>query len=224
MTKPNTETALIPELNLSYNSLRQTLGYLGLTLPFLLLAGNEFRAQSSLSHYYYTQMSVVFTGVLVAFGVFLITYRGYEKTKAKGEYLSDNVICNIGGFLIIATALIPTSYGEDFGIPPAANGHNNDLAGWIHLVCASGFFICMAWMSYFKFTLGSGDELYKRRRKRLYRVCGLGVMLSLLAMGLGVFLDYDITGIDIYLGETLALLFFGTSWLVKGEALKNIGM
>lgn len=210
-----------PPALMSYQTLQQTLGYLGIGLPFILLAGNGFHAESSISYFYYTDMSVVFTGILISFAIFLIAYRGYERDTARGERISDNIWTNIGGMLALATALIPTSYGEEMGIPEFPFAHNNRLPGTIHLLCASGFLICMAWMSYFKFTLSKKDG---RLRMIIYRVSGLGVCFCLLAMGIGMIRDVNFTGIDVFIGETVALFFFGISWLVKGKGLSRIGL
>jgi hypothetical protein len=62
---------------LSYRNMRAITGYVGLTLPVvLLLAGVvDGHIESSLSAYYYTKVGNVFTGALCVIGIFLLAYR-----------------------------------------------------------------------------------------------------------------------------------------------------
>jgi len=73
----STKTAWGENPALSYRNLRAIIGYVGLTLPaVLLLAGLvDGHIESSLSAYYYTKVGNVFTGALCVIGVFLLAYR-----------------------------------------------------------------------------------------------------------------------------------------------------
>lgn len=206
--------------NLSYLSLRRNLGILGIALPFVLLAGNNFNVEPSISLFYYTRMSVFFTGVLFAFGFFLFSYKGYEMEA--DEKISDNWVTNIAGMLALLTALIPTALDSTNICFP--NGHSNPTISLIHLICAGGFLIIMGWMAIFKFTRGDQTIPLKKKRNLIYRVCGIGVWLSLLFLGFDIWFELEITEFDIYLGETLALIFFGSAWLTKSKALRGFGM
>jgi len=60
----------------SYLSLRKAVGWIGMSLPFVLMLGvilifNGNLIQESISHYYYTGMRNVFVGALCAVGLFL---------------------------------------------------------------------------------------------------------------------------------------------------------
>lgn len=202
-------------LNTTPLKLRKYLGILGILLPFILVSGNRFEIEPSISHYYYTGMSVIFTGILFSFGLFLFSYRGYD--KAANEKISDNMATNFAGILAILTAVIPTTCLDHNCLAP--NGHDNQILEIIHAACASGFFIIMGWMSYVQFT----KDPLKLRRNQLYRLCGIVIWATILILASGKFFHWEITKYDVFIGETIALLFFGTAWLVKGETLKKIG-
>jgi hypothetical protein len=77
---------------LSYRNLRAIIGYIGLTLPVvLLLAGLiDGHLESSVSAYYYTNVGNVFTGALCVIGVFLLAYRLTEPAI-------DNIVTTVAG-------------------------------------------------------------------------------------------------------------------------------
>ena len=54
----------------------------------------------------------------------------------------------------------------------------------------------------------------KKTRNVIYRVCGVGMIASFLILLLPEFY------IQIWLVETIALFFFGISWLTKANAYK----
>ena len=209
----------VMQINTTYLRLRRNLGLLGFSLPVLLVVGNNFRIQSSLSLYYYTRMSVVFTGVLCAFGLFLFSYRGYEKER---ETISDNWLTNFAGVLAIITALVPTACNNHEYIAP--NGHNSLVLGLIHIISASGFLAIMGWMALFRFTRGDTSNPLKRKRNVVYRTCGIGVWTMLSLLTLSVIFKINFTGYDVFIGETLSVLFFSSAWIVKGETLRPIGL
>ena len=74
---PALKTAWGENPALSYRNLRAIIGYIGLTLPVvLLLAGiADGHLESSISTYYYTKVGNVFTGALCVIGIFLLAYR-----------------------------------------------------------------------------------------------------------------------------------------------------
>lgn len=200
---------------ISYLTLRKTLGILGIILPVILPFGvflfSTEKAQDSISHYYYTVMGDVFVGILWAFGLFLFTYEGYRKTK--NDKISDNVITNIAGILAIGIALFPTHPH-----PPASS------PGWIgavHLICAALFFLILGGISLFIFT----KSPLKKKQNRVYKVCGWIIWLCLLIL-LVYFLFFQNSWprMTVYWVELVMLWAFGMSWIVKGKALKRIGL
>ena len=202
---------------ISYYTLRRTLGLLGIFLPILLplgvyLFGKDLQViQNSISHYYYTNMSDIFVGVLWAFGLFLFTYKGY---KTSGYRLSDNLLTNTAGVLAIGVAIFPT--GND------AISYNPGWVGVVHLICAATFFVILGGMSIFIFTQGKS-----RASNRLYVILGI-VMWTCLLVLLIYFLTNDSWTFwpawTVYFFEAIMLFAFGFSWLTKGKGLRFMGL
>jgi L-asparagine transporter-like permease len=101
----------------------------------------------------------------------------------------------------------------------------------MHLISAAGFFIIMGWMAVCRFTKTDQkikktrvERNLKKRRNRIYRFSGLVVWACMLFLFVRIVLDFDITGMDTFIGEAVALLFFGIAWLVKSKALKGVGL
>ncbi len=224
----------VVDTTMSYLTLRKLLGTLGILLPILLLIFNEFKVQASISHFYYTKSSVVFTSILFAFGLFLFSYRGRLKET---ELVSDKTLTNIGGLLAILTALIPTavcqldncnftSFQSKLSTLSLEEGistlfiHNDKWIGVIHLLCAVGFLTIMGWMSFNRFTKGNTTA----NKKIFYRVCAFMVWLPIIALGVLMKFDLKLTNYDIFIGEWISLFFFGISWLVKGKGLEKFGV
>ena len=209
--------------NLSYFTLRKIIGWSGLLLPWVvwLLAWSY---EPSVSDYYYTQAGVLFTSVITLVGVFLISYRGYEK---KDEKLSDNVITWIGGILILIVAAVPTPYRGLLDACPTPICHQCDIWGAFHFGSASLFFIVMGYLSIYHFTRGTAPfSKDKLLRNKIYKSCGIGMWVVL---GLAAILKYGFHVDDyfvhlIFWVEVILLALFGSSWLVKGKALVDLGI
>jgi hypothetical protein len=95
------------ELQPSDYRIRKFIGLLGLSLPIILpISKGEFLA--SISHYYYSTLSsLLFIIILSAFGLFLISYKGYVK-DINSEEISDDFLTNIAGFAALLLVFIPT--------------------------------------------------------------------------------------------------------------------
>jgi len=215
------------KLNVDYLKLRRYLGILAITLPLILIAGNGWTVEPSISHYYYTNMTVVFTSVLFAFGLVLIAYKGYPKEDY--EIISDNIITNLAGILAIIVAVIPTC-GE-LGMEGVPNWHQSNLYDKIHLISA-GLFIClMGLMAFHQFPKEIrriekegldplGNEANQiRRRIKIYKLCGVMVWLAVAFLIFVRIFKIEFYSTDTFWGETVALLFYGIAWLTKSTSL-----
>jgi hypothetical protein len=204
---------------ISYNALRKTVGWLGILLAPAMIIGNLLFdcccIQDSNSHYYYTVTGGLFVGILSAVGLFMIAYKGYD--------LLDNILSSAAGIFVICVALFPTN---DNSKNSCAIIHLplNDLRATIHYISAASFFILIAVISLFQFTQSSGHKTKKKKsRNAIYRVCGIAILFFILLIAVYGIWEKEFAGLEKYKPvfwlETLALIAFGISWLVKGELI-----
>lgn len=207
---------------ISYIALRRLIGILGMLLPFIcILGGLLFAAlyvEPSISDYYYTNMRDFFVGLLFGVSLFLITYKGYE--------LIDDIVTNTSALAGFGIALFPCLQSSSSTAPVGIFQLSPQLSNIIHLSCAAVFFTLLAINSIFLFTLTKRKILLptknKKKRNIVYITCGI-IMLASIAIMVVLFLLFPNTEIDKYrlvlIFETIMLLAFGISWLVKGETL-----
>jgi hypothetical protein len=195
---------------------RQLIGYLGLLLPLLLYFVSGTRPLSplprwhllpSVSAYYYTGAVGIFVGILFALALFLFAYRGYEGENA------DRIVGAIGGLAALGVVMFPT--GAPVGIP--------EIVWWrpalqiVHYVSATTLFVSFILFALWLFRRTAGNPAQrtagKRRRDRVFLVCGSLMVLGVLWAGSSIF-----TNAPIFLPETIAIEAFALSWLVKGGA------
>ncbi|MBN1695622.1 hypothetical protein JW879_09560 [candidate division WOR-3 bacterium] len=205
---------------ISYISLRRLIGILGMLLPFicvfggLLISGIPIR--SSISSYYHTNMRDVFVGILIGVSLFLMTYKGYERI--------DNIVTAMSGLAALGVVIFPSRYSLVSTEPLGVFQISPVISDKIHAVCSVIFFILLAINSIFLFTLTKNKNIPKTRNKKIrnciYISCGIIILLSLLILLIrsliGVGVENDKT---LLVFETIMLLAFGTSWLVKGKTL-----
>lgn len=208
------------EDDLSTHRHRQLIGVLGLMLPLMLWiisairpsdATTRWQVLDSISAYYYTGAVAVFVGIIIALGLFLFTYRGY----ANKYRVHDTWAARIAGFAAILVAAFPTEVLD--GTPKPAWWE--PLTGRIHYGAAIALFGSFAYFSLYLFRRGSGTNTpSKRSRNAMFLACGLVIILALIWAGFA-----GAQGRPIFWQETLALVAFATSWLVKGRFGYTIG-
>jgi hypothetical protein len=203
-------------LVISYLVLRTTVGIMGFALPLLVPLGGIFifktGIQSSLSSYYYTGMRDVFVGILWTIGVFLYSYRGYERI--------DNIVGNLACFFAVGLSLFPTS--PDISSTPIA-----DFIGGVHLTFAALFFITLIYFSLFLFTktnLNNRSTPEKLKRNMIYKICAYIMSACIILIAIYHFLPEDTASLfkaynPVFWLEALAILSFGLSWFVKGGTI-----
>ncbi len=202
--------------DLSSNAHRQLLGVLGIALPLMVYITAGWRPLmdmqapwsllDSISGYYHTGGEAVFIGIVVALGIFLITYDGY----ANANGWKDRLASRIAGCGALLLAFYPTAVEGRY----PELGWWKDYMGIVHYEGAAVLFISFAYMSYFRFpvmdTLMDGS---RRRRNALHRACGIVIVLGLVWAAVAGRVFHR----PVFWPETLMLLAFGISWLVKGK-------
>lgn len=181
--------------------LRCTIGWLGMALPWLvaILLG-IFPPSISITYYTY-EAGPVFMIVLGSASFLLFSYKGYEKI--------DDIINSLAALFGLLICLFPCEYNlayvGTFQVPL-------QISVIIHYISAVCFFGLLAFNSLFLFTKTSGEMTKNKKiRNVIYRVCGCGMLGAFLILILPYFT------IKIWLIETIALFFFGISFLTKAD-------
>jgi hypothetical protein len=197
---------------ISYMTLRQAVGYLGILLPFVLAIGNWliFRGglQASVSNYYYTPMRGVLVGSLCVIGAFLLAYHGYDRW--------DDLFTNAAGIGAVGVALFPT--------PPDNPSARATIVGYFHFGFGTIMFVSLIVIALWLFrktSPGAERTRAKQLRDRVYLVCGIVMLVALSFAGIASLpFATALNPINpVFWGEATAVVAFGVSWLVKGQAI-----
>ena len=203
-------------LVISYLTLRKAIGLLGIALPFIISIGAlllfQTGLQDSISNYYYTCMRNVLVGILCAIGVFLLSYKGYER--------KDDIAGDLACAFAVGVALFPTR-------PPDSASSLAETIGTFHFIFAASFFLTLSYFSLFLFTKTNPEGVPSRRklqRNKVYRVCGFTMVLCLLLILIEGRLPNALKESlkayhPVFWLESIAVVAFGISWLTKGEAI-----
>ena len=207
--------------DLSQRAHRRLIGYLGLSLPALLYAVAGLRPTDALprwqllpsvSAYYYTGAVGIFVGVLFALSLFLLTYRGYKGV------IADRLVGLLGGAAALGVALFPTAAPDGLSEPtwwtPALR--------IVHYVSAVLLFVSFILFSTWLFRKSNIPKrrdrpVEKRRRDAVCLLCGLVMIVCVLWAA-----STSVTNAPIFLPESVAIVAFAISWLVKGEAYQPV--
>jgi hypothetical protein len=136
-----------------------------------------------------------------AIGVFLWSYRGYD--------WHDASVCAIG------VALFPT--------PPDTPA--KDIGLNIHIVFAAVFFLALAYFALVLFRKthpAVRPTRMKLVRNKVYTVCGYTILVAIALIAAVRFVPANSPIQDlspVFWLESLAIVAFGISWFVKGEAI-----
>lgn len=206
--------------DLTGNGHRQLLGVLGIALPILVVimawlrpvgSVDPCKILPSISAYYHTGAEVVFIGVVVALGIFLITYEGFGNADGR----KDRRAARIAGAGALLLAVFPTEAeggfrGPDWWWPWMGN---------LHLAGAATLFISFAYMSWFLFPLSTVPLTQEKvNRNRVHRLSALAIVAGLLWAFVAGFVMHR----SIFAPEWLMLWAFGISWLTKGKVDRSI--
>lgn len=217
---------------ISYLNLRRTVGWIAILLPFGLrvgVIGFGTTVPGSVSGYYYSPMRNVLVAALCVLGVFLISYNGYDRL--------DSAITNVAGVAAIGVAFFPTSSPS---FKPA-------WVGDVHPVFAGVALTAQALMALqftrtdpdagrgwrqdlrrmglallFRYTVPAYPQRARKMfRNRIYSACAWAILVGVVLALAQNFWPALIQHVAqwLYWFETLAIMSFGFSWLVKGGAI-----
>jgi hypothetical protein len=200
----STNTAWGENPALSYRNLRAITGYVGLTLPVVLLVDGlvDGHIESSLSAYYNTEVGNVFTGALCVIGVFLLAYR-------LTVWAIDNIATGLAGLSALGVAFFHAA-------PDHATVSQLRLAD-VHLACATVLFVLLGAISLFIFPRDVAPE--QRWRANWYMGLGALIWLSIILMPTLSWLAssfYD-NNHGFFILETVCVMAFAVSFILKGH-------
>ena len=202
---------------------RRLIGFLGLSLPFLLYVVAGLRPTEGLPHnwalltsvsaYYYTGAVGIFVGVLFALSLFLFTYPGYERV------IADRLVGWLGGAGALGVALFPTAAPDGLSEPLWWNP-------WlrvVHYVSAGLLFFAFILFAIWLFRKSSVPKKEnrpseKQRRDTVCFACGI-TMIGGVAWTASSFFTH---ATSIFWPEAITIVAFGFSWLVKGRAYRPL--
>jgi hypothetical protein len=199
------------------NRLRNFLGVAGFLLPVLSLVCNLVFGRgynpsgvlTSISATHYSIAYLLFEGLMILVGGFLLYYEGYD--------VKDDKVTRLAGIGALVLAYFPCALdGAETRNPIMLP---QSITNPIHLAGAALFFGTLVYLIAFQFTkTGEGNTVQpksrKWRRNILYRTCSM-IMLVALVIGFG---GKSVFGwrYSVFVGEWIALWAFSLSWLTKG--------
>jgi hypothetical protein len=217
----------------SYLLLRVLIGAIGIALPIMTYLGTALlpdghfgTVRGSLSAYYYSGMREFFTCALAITGVFLITYKAFQRQL-------ENYLTLAAGFAVVLVAFFPTDRpsGTKTGLTPLQEAFGETQVATVHFVSAILFIASLAVISYF-FGEREGKRAPRPGRrsptfwKRLHSSCAATIAIAGAFYAARKFGHLPcgswINAHDLWLTEVVAVAAFATSWLFKGWEISQI--
>jgi len=218
---PNQQAIII-----SFLQLRRAIGWCGIGLPIFLFLAFTFQyphcsLPPSISHFYYTGLGTYFTGTLFAVAIFLFHYRMPEKI--------DRLAAQIAAVAALLVACCPTNpYCNSCYTCIQIEWIPHPIVTKLHYGAALVFFLVLAFFCICLFTkthTNLPETPQKIIRNRLYTICGYTILICIALLALQEW-QWFIQRVPLikgssttFVAESIALLAFGISWLVKGETL-----
>jgi hypothetical protein len=208
--------------DLSNRTERILIGVIGLMLPLLLViitawrpqvATDRWRLLDSISEYYYSGAVAAFVGLLVTLALFLFSYQGYENSWHKLDIRTARLAASAA----VGVAFFPTAAQDPYTAPPWWMSWMK----YVHYTSAAALFLSFAFFALFLFrrTDPRAGRLSRDKRVRdaIYLACGIIILAAIAWTALN-----GLANRPIFAPESVALVFFAISWLVKGRAFEAL--
>lgn len=200
---------------------RQLIGWIGLLLPILLWVFAGLRPNDvasawtplrSISAYFYSSAAFAFVGLLAALSLYLFAYRGFKNRLQ----IWDKRVARTAATAALFVAAFPTNAPSDALRVPWWQ----DWFAIAHYSAATLLFASFAVFSLWLFTRrdpAMPDAPDKAWRNGVYYFCGVAILASMAGAAL-----LGAHNRPIFWPESVALVAFAASWLVKGAVHKTI--
>jgi hypothetical protein len=208
------------EMVVSYLTLRQMIGWIGLLMPIGVRLGalifEGIHTTDSISAYYYTGMRDVFVSTLVLGGALLTCYR----TPA----WHDNVVAIVAGVSAIGIGLFPMSPTFAAEIlqkyPEMGEAKCYIIRGLLgfHFLFVGAFFSLSFYLVYFRFSAFTPQIPTRQKvmRNKIYTLCGAAMFAAFITIGILASMN---KASSIFWPEAVAVIAFAAAWLVKGQTI-----
>ena len=214
------------QLVVSFLATGRAIGVLGLFLPASMLAWSLLTQSSirgSLSEYYYTPVRDLMVGTLITMAVFLWSYRGFSDRD--DDLRADRRVGKIAAVAAVIIAFSPVTPRNDDRCTLVQCIIGARSGALVHSLGAAVFFLALAFFCLVLLPRSAIRSPGAVSRIRLYRVCGVIIIVACAFIGTWQFLPIEVIFSlgryrPIFWSETLAICAFSTAWLVRGRALE----
>ena len=211
------------------NVLRRTMGITTILFPIVLLLFND-EELISISYFYHhpPPLGDVFVGFLCAIGFCLFAYRGDHPLENAGGWVASGAALGV--------ALFPPSKIDNTGAPQqglqdaevcrceeiragAAFFFEQEWDVKLHVISTFLFFVILLGfiIRFASVSMREGD-----RYRSVYIGLGALMLLGLAIALFGFFGGTSGRGLPtVFIGEALAVIFFGVAWLFKGASIET---
>ncbi|HLP81680.1 MAG TPA: hypothetical protein VK141_06805, partial [Nitrosomonas sp.] len=226
------------------NTIRLVIGLIAMLFP-LVVGLRAMQITDSISWSYHTKAHDLFVGFLFVLGGYLISYKGHQNKPVFSDEFKfranrlvktavgvinwesiheEDLVGWVGGIAACVTALCPTSkcIGYDCPKDPISNIHH---IGAIILFSTTVYFCLFAFQKQVNAKIKMDEQLGqsgitpRKLRKATYLICGFGIVVTMLCLGVMTWTKFDAIPNITFWAETVALEMFGFAWLVSSQIL-----
>jgi Animal haem peroxidase len=174
----------------------------------------------SISSYYNSDVGDLFVGMLFALGFLFVTYHFHPIVwpaagTDRGQEVNfrlDNWLADLAGACAVLVALCPTDKN------PSNMTVEHGTATTLHGVWGGALFAVLTVFALWRFRMTGGRRTpEKDRRNKIYAVCGVLMLGSLVLYLAQRNIDNSLPASSGLVFETILLVAFGISWLLKSD-------
>jgi hypothetical protein len=206
----------------NHQTLKLMVGLIALSLGSITnLFADEPLASISASYFEGGWSQTFFIGSLFAIAAFLLAYNGYSKWEM--------VLSKIAGIAAAAVALFPCNCLKESSAASASSAAlcmpDKALIPYVHFIAAAVMFLILVVFCWFFYNRAheknDRGSVEAGRRMVIYQLCGITIVLAMLAMGINALAGSPVTRM-VWYGETASLIAFGISWLTAARVVPLI--
>jgi hypothetical protein len=201
-----------PEID--HRTLKLIVGVIAISLAGLTSFFAKYRITSISGAYYEGGWSqIILIGFLFAIAAFLLAYNGLSTREM--------VLSKVASVAALGVAIVPCDCPGHPELPVFA-----PEVPYVHNASAATMFLILAFFCYeFYRRAQAKGYVEAKRRARIYVACGVLIVVSILVMAIDKLTDHALSvRFDklTFVGEGVALVSFGVSWLTASRILPGL--